>query len=283
MPQLAGSKCVICGERIGDPSDAGFCETCGNPRHERCLEAFTPEETAQKCSRCGGDPRQTPRDAVRSLFDPRPLLVIVGVLVAALAVYWFLPDDASFANALGPTAATKKKFRQDPNLLAGSDPVVDIETSEGSIRVRLFPEKAPITVENFLYLVAQKFYDGLTVHRVTKHFLIQMGDPLGDGTGGREDKGLPAKKIKDEFNPELRHDKEGILSMANNPTRPNSGDCQFFITLIPVPHLDDKHSVFGEVIGGIEVVRKIALRPADQNEKPFNPPKILSIRTIKPD
>ena len=114
-----------------------------------------------------------------------------------------------------------------------------IETSKGSIHVKLFPEAAPVTVANFVNLAQRKFYDGLSFHRVIPHFMIQGGCPLGTGTGG------PGYKFEDEFSPTLRHDKAGVLSMAN--AGPGTNGSQFFITHTPTPHLDGAHTVFGEV------------------------------------
>ena len=130
------------------------------------------------------------------------------------------------------------------------------ETSEGKITCQLFPEQAPVTVENFVGLaqgakeftdpatrqqVNRPFYDGLIFHRVIPNFMIQGGCPLGSGTGG------PGYQFKDEFVKNLRHDRPGILSMAN--AGPNTNGSQFFITHVPTPWLDQKHTVFGQAIG----------------------------------
>ena len=116
---------------------------------------------------------------------------------------------------------------------------VAIETSRGTINLTLFPEKAPITVANFVNLAGRNFYDGLTFHRVIGDFMIQGGCPLGTGTGG------PGYRFEDEFDSSLRHDAPGKLSMANSG--PGTNGSQFFITHVPTPHLDDAHSIFGEV------------------------------------
>jgi peptidyl-prolyl cis-trans isomerase B (cyclophilin B) len=115
-----------------------------------------------------------------------------------------------------------------------------IQTSKGAINLRLFPDKAPVTVLNFVSLSARGFYNGLKFHRVIADFMIQGGCPSGNGTGG------PGYRFRDEFSPDLKHDKPGILSMAN--AGPNTNGSQFFITHIPTPWLDNKHSVFGEVL-----------------------------------
>lgn len=115
-----------------------------------------------------------------------------------------------------------------------------IVTSKGDIHVNLFADTAPVTVANFVNLAQRKFYDGLNFHRVISHFMIQGGCPLGTGTGG------PGYRFEDEFSPKLRHDKAGVLSMAN--AGPGTNGSQFFITHTPTPHLDDHHTVFGEVV-----------------------------------
>ncbi len=115
-----------------------------------------------------------------------------------------------------------------------------IKTTKGDIRLNLFPDKAPLTVLNFVNLAKKGFYDGLTFHRVIPDFMIQGGDPLGTGAGG------PGYRFKDEFSKDLRHDKPGMLSMAN--AGPNTNGSQFFITHVPTPWLDDKHTIFGAVV-----------------------------------
>lgn len=127
---------------------------------------------------------------------------------------------------------------------------VVLKTNHGKITVQLFDKLAPKTTENFKSLVEKGFYNGLIFHRVIGGFVIQGGDPEGSGIGG------PGYTIEDEFRPELRHDRAGMLSMANRG--PNTGGSQFFITLEPQPHLDGKHAVFGEVIDGMDVVEEIA-------------------------
>ena len=116
-----------------------------------------------------------------------------------------------------------------------------ITTSRGAIRLNLFPEQAPITVANFVNLASRGYYDGLKFHRVLANFMIQGGCPRGTGTGG------PGYQFEDEFDPSLRHDRPGRLSMAN--AGPGTNGSQFFITHVPTPWLDDKHSIFGEVAG----------------------------------
>lgn len=125
-----------------------------------------------------------------------------------------------------------------------------IETNRGNIVLELYAQKAPKTVANFEKLAGDGFYDGLKFHRVIDNFMIQTGCPNGTGTGG------PGYKFEDEFDDELRHDGAGVLSMAN--AGPNTNGSQFFITHVPCPHLDGKHSVFGRVLEGQDVVNSIA-------------------------
>ena len=127
--------------------------------------------------------------------------------------------------------------------------VATIKTNKGPIRLQLFADKTPKTCGNFEKLAKDGFYDGLKFHRVIADFMIQGGCPQGTGTGG------PGYSFEDEFHPELRHDGPGVLSMAN--AGPNTNGSQFFITHVPTPHLDDKHSVFGKVLEGQDVVDSI--------------------------
>jgi len=127
--------------------------------------------------------------------------------------------------------------------------VATFDTDKGTIRIELFDDKTPKTVANFEKLVAKKFYDGLIFHRVIPDFMVQGGCPDGRGTGG------PGYKFEDEFHPSLKHDGPGVLSMANSG--PNTNGSQFFITHVATPWLDGKHSVFGKVIEGQDVVDAI--------------------------
>ena len=147
-------------------------------------------------------------------------------------------------------------------------------TSMGEFDVQLFDSLVPITANNFITLADTTFYDGVIWHRVVHNFVIQSGDPTGTGSGG------PGYTIPDEFHPTLRHYKKGILSMAN--AGPNTGGSQFFITLRAALHLDNAHSVFGEVIDGIEIVDSIGNVPVNANDRPVFPPVIDSIRVLMP-
>lgn len=144
------------------------------------------------------------------------------------------------------------------DLNPASEYFANFATGKGLIKVRLFAQEAPETVNNFVFLAREGYFDGTTFHRVIKDFMAQAGDPTGTGTGG------PGYRISDEFHPDLKHDKPGILSMAN--AGPNTGGSQFFITHGPTPWLDGKHAVFGEVVDGMDVV--YALRERDPQRDP---------------
>ena len=134
------------------------------------------------------------------------------------------------------------------------------KTERGEFEIMLFANDAPLAVENFVNLARSDFYDATTFHRVIPGFMVQGGDPQGTGTGG------PGYRFGDEFNAKLRHDAEGVLSMANSG--PGTNGSQFFITLGPTPHLDGKHTVFGKVIKGMDVVNAIRERNPGSDPNP---------------
>ena len=164
-------------------------------------------------------------------------------------------------SASAPTAKPVQVSETTSKLAINPDnPVAKFETSQGTFRLELFEDKAPITVKNFVTLASKNYYDGLIFHRIIEDFMIQGGDPSGNGTGG------PGYKIQDEFQPALTHDGVGVLSMAN--AGPNTGGSQYFITLKATPWLDGKHAVFGRVIEGLDVVKKIGKVKTGVNDKP---------------
>jgi peptidyl-prolyl cis-trans isomerase A (cyclophilin A) len=154
-----------------------------------------------------------------------------------------------------------------------SNPIAEIETTLGTIKVELFAKEAPDTVKNFVTLAEKGYYDGVIFHRVIPGFMIQGGDPTGTGRGG------PGYTILDEFHPKLRHNKAGILSMAN--AGPDTGGSQFFITLAATPHLDDRHAIFGQVVEGQEVVKKIGDSPRDRMDRPNTPVVMNTVKIRK--
>ncbi len=135
-----------------------------------------------------------------------------------------------------------------------------MKTNMGEIDIELYEDKAPKTTKNFIDLIEKGFYDGIKFHRVISGFMIQGGDPKGDGTGG------PGYNIDDEFGPGLKHTSAGILSMAN--AGPNTGGSQFFITLAATPWLDGKHAIFGKVVNGMDIVEKIGSVEVDGSDRP---------------
>jgi peptidyl-prolyl cis-trans isomerase A (cyclophilin A) len=148
------------------------------------------------------------------------------------------------------------------------------DTTEGKFKVKLYADRVPNTVENFVSLAdgtktGKPFYDGTVFHRVIPDFMIQGGDPEGTGRGG------PGYRFADEFHKDLKHTKPGLLSMAN--AGPNTNGSQFFITVAATPWLDNKHSIFGEVTEGYDVVHKISLAPRGGQDRPVKEVRINSV------
>ena len=150
---------------------------------------------------------------------------------------------------------------------------IRFKTNMGEFVAEMFEDKAPKTTENFISLVEKKFYDGIIFHRVIDGFMIQGGDPTGTGMGG------PGYKIADEFGEGLTHDDEGYFSMAN--AGPNTGGSQFFITLAPTPWLNGHHAIFGRVVEGMDVVRKIGVTKTDLRDRPLEDVKMETVEVIK--
>lgn len=150
---------------------------------------------------------------------------------------------------------------------------IKFTTNKGVFVAEMFDDKAPLTTKNFIELVEKGFYDGIIFHRVIDGFMIQGGDPTGTGMGG------PGYKIKDEFGEGLKHDDEGILSMAN--AGPNTGGSQFFITLAPTPWLNGHHAIFGKVVEGMDVVRLIGVVPTDFRDRPREAVTMEKVEVVK--
>ena len=150
---------------------------------------------------------------------------------------------------------------------------IKFTTNKGVFVAEMFEHKAPLTTKNFIELVEKGFYDGIIFHRVIDGFMIQGGDPTGTGMGG------PGYKIKDEFGEGLKHDDEGILSMAN--AGPNTGGSQFFITLAPTPWLNGHHAIFGKVVEGMDVVRLIGVVPTDFRDRPREAVTMEKVEVVK--
>ncbi len=171
-------------------------------------------------------------------------ILALSAMVAAAVMFPFAAKQAEAADAA--EAAPKRQ-------------VATFETNYGTFKIELFNDLAPKTVKNFVGLAEKGYYNGLSFHRVIDQFMIQGGCPKGNGTGG------PGYTIPDEFGKGLKHDKPGILSMAN--AGPNTGGSQFFITLVPTPWLDGKHAIFGQVVEGMDVVEKIGKLPTDSMDR----------------
>lgn len=207
----------------------------------------------------------------------RFLALGVFTFAAALVSPAQTPTPAAKPPAVKPAAATPAAPAKEPGLYG------TLHTSMGDISVKFYEKESPVTVKNFVELALGKkeyldprskeksrkpLYNGLIFHRVIPGFMIQGGDPLGNGTGGTE-------PIKDEFAPNLRFDVPGRLAMAN--AGPGTGSCQFFITEVPTPHLDGKHTIFGQVVEGQDLVTKIVNVPRAPDNKPITP---VIIKTI---
>ena len=154
-------------------------------------------------------------------------------------------------------------------IFAMEDTIVVLETTQGNIEIKLKPEVAPKTCENFVKLIQKGYYNGLTFHRVIKGFMIQGGDPTGTGAGGDSIWGRP---FEDEVTSQATFDSAGILAMAN--AGPNTNGSQFFITCAKTPWLNMRHTIFGEVVAGLDIVQKIENTPTGANDRPLTPQKI---------
>ena len=177
------------------------------------------------------------------------------------------PTEKPSAKA-APTKETEetdvkpKSYSKPPDMVIDPDKsyIAIFKTEKGDIRVELFADKAPKTVNSFVFLAREGFYDDTTFHRVIEDFMVQGGDITGTGTGG------PGYRFEDEFHPDLKHDAAGTLSMAN--VGPDTNGSQFFITFGPTPHLDGIHAVFGRVVDGMDVLKSIRLRDPRTDPKP---------------
>ena len=206
--------------------------------------------------------------------------VILMILLMATACSNTNADAKSDAKDKKVAAATKAKLSKNISAV--------FETSLGNIEIKLFAEKAPKTVANFVELargekewvdpknlkkVKRPLYDGTIFHRVIPKFMVQGGDPKGNGTGG------PGYRFEDEFHPSLKFDRPYLLAMANSG--PNTNGSQFFITEVPTPHLTNRHTIFGEVTKGSELIAKMARVPRDGRDRPKEPIILKKVRIIE--
>jgi len=206
-------------------------------------------------------------------------------VVLALAFFALIPIAVTACGSPpNEAAATTEAGVDEAALQWSSPPLMQIDPSKfyeavfktelGDFRVRLFPEQAPITVNNFVFLAMQGYYDNTTFHRVLPGFMAQGGDPTGTGAGG------PGYAFQDEFDSDLQFDRAGLLAMANRGPDTNGG--QFFITYAPTPHLTGLHTIFGEVVEGAEVLNE--LTPRDPQANPdFQGDSLISVEIIETD
>ena len=181
-----------------------------------------------------------------------------AVLVALAAALAFAQDSAEKPKQSQPKPEKKMKESRE---------IVVMETSMGTIELAMFRSDAPKTVDNFVKLAQKGYYNGLTFHRVIDNFMIQGGDPTGTGAGGES---IYGEKFEDEISPKYKFDHAGILAMAN--AGPNTNGSQFFITLVPTPWLNGHHTIFGEVVGGMDVVKAIGkVATSKPGDKPVTP------------
>lgn len=195
--------------------------------------------------------------------------ILIGMLLSSAA--------CAAAEAAKPAEPDKSGVRlswsSTPSPETGRWVVID--TNKGVIKFALYEKDAPITTKNFVSLVERKFYDGLKFHRVVPEFVVQGGDPKGDGTGGSD------KTIKLEVSPKLKHDAAGVVAMARR-LDPDSATCQFYITLGPTPNLDMGYAVFGRVTEGLDVVKKIEMGDVMKTVRIIPAPKAKSDKETKP-
>jgi len=207
-------------------------------------------------------------------------LGLAAIGLVAVSACGPTPSETAATPPLAPAEAEEggatQQWSSPPTMQIDPSKSYDavFKTEIGDFTVRLFPEQAPVTVNNFVFLARQGYYDNTTFHRVLPGFMAQGGDPTGTGGGG------PGYSFEDEFHPELQFDKPGLLAMANRGPNTNGG--QFFITYAPTTHLNGLHTIFGEVVEGAEVLSR--LRPRDPQANPdFQGDGLISIDIIESD
>ena len=186
-------------------------------------------------------------------------------------------SSATSSTPIAADAAKEAKPMDKATPAAAANEIGVIETNMGTIKVKFFADVAPKAVENWKGLAKKGYYNGIIFHRVIDNFMIQGGDPKGTGTGGES---LWGKPFEDEFSPKYRFDRKGLLAMAN--AGPKTNGSQFFITLVPTPWLNDRHTIFGEVIEGMDVVDKIAKVAKGPGDRPVSPITMTKVTTAAP-
>lgn len=256
-------------------------------RRRQVARARRGTQRSERTRPSGPPPSKKEEERKRRMMDLWIAVGIVVLVVGALAgayIWSQRPAPATDVATATPSAEEGTMTPDAEPALSWSEPPamalepdVDyqaiIRTEKGDIRIDLYQDRAPLTVNNFVFLARQGYYDGVTFHRVLPGFMAQTGDPTGTGSGG------PGYTFADEFSPELRHDGAGVVSMANAGA--NTNGSQFFITYAPQPHLDDQHSVFGGVLEGMDVLE--SLTPRNPLENPDAPPgdRILTIEIVE--
>ena len=215
-----------------------------------CLPTATPPPTNAPAAKAAVAPTEFPADASGAAGTPTPRIQAYQGL--------------SFKQYAAPPLMTI-----DPS----ASYTATIRTNKGLIVLELFPDSAPKTVNNFVFLAEEGFYNGLLFHRVIEQFMIQGGDPTGTGGSG------PGYKFEDEIDSRRVFSEPGILAMANSG--PNTNGSQFFITTVPTPHLNGAHTIFGKILNGQEVADAISKVPKDQNGRPIEPITIETIQIAK--
>ncbi len=207
--------------------------------------------------------------------SPTPTSAPTSAPVAQPTAQSSSSSNASSANQSKQSAGSSKKYAAPPQMSIDSSAgyTAKIKTNKGNIVIELFPASAPKTVNNFVFLANEGFYNGIIFHRVIPNFMIQGGDPTGTGTSG------PGYKFEDEIDPKLGFEKPGILAMANSG--PNTNGSQFFITTASTPHLNGNHTIFGKVLEGQDVADTISTVPAGRGNKPNQPVVIQGIEITK--
>ena len=193
---------------------------------------------------------------------------IVLTMAFAIAFFGCQSSDTVKEKTEEQTTSTEEETQMPESMT-----VAVMNTNMGTIEIELFADKTPKTVENFVELANKGYYDGIIFHRVIADFMIQGGAPTGTGRGGES---LWGKSFEDEFVSELRHETAGILSMANSG--PNTNGSQFFITLVPTSWLDGKHTIFGKVINGMNVVEDIGKVKTGAGDKPVEDVKMINVK-----
>lgn len=177
---------------------------------------------------------------------------------------------AFFASVLLILAFSMKGRAEGMDVMKEKKTIVVLETTQGPIEIALWPEVAPKACENFLKLVEKKYYDGITFHRVIKNFMVQGGDPTGTGAGGSS---VWGNSFPDECKKEVKFDRPGLLAMANRG--PNTNGSQFFITAAAAPWLNMKHTIFGEIVAGADVLKKLECVQCGPQDRPIDTQKII--------